>query len=51
LKDAYPRDITVFLIEGERFDHGAPLSPAVQTQMEALAQWLVTTLNSTDAVR
>jgi len=51
LKDAYPRDITVFLIEGECFDHGAPLSPAVQTQMEALAQWLVTTLNSTDAVR
>ncbi|MBO9343536.1 MAG: hydrogenase maturation protease [Roseiflexus sp.] len=51
LKDAYPRDITVFLIEGECFDHGAPLSPAVQTQMEALAQWLVTMLNSTDAVR
>jgi hydrogenase maturation protease len=51
LKDAYPRDITVFLIEGECFDHGAPLSPAVQTQMEALAQWLVTTLNATDAVR
>jgi hydrogenase maturation protease len=50
LKDAYPRDITVFLIEGEYFDHGAPLSPAVQTQMEALAQWLVTTLNATDAV-
>jgi hydrogenase maturation protease len=51
LKDAYPRDITVFLIEGECFDHGAPLSPAVQTQMEALAQSLATTLNATDAVR
>ncbi|WP_448545900.1 hydrogenase maturation protease [Roseiflexus sp.] len=51
LKEAYPRDITVFLIEGASFDYGAPLSPAVQTQMEALAQWLVTTLNPTDAVR
>jgi hydrogenase maturation peptidase superfamily len=51
LKDAYPRDITVFLIEGECFDHGAPLSPAVQTQMEALAQSLATTLDATDAVR
>ncbi len=50
LKDAYPRDITVFLIEGECFDHDAPLSPAVQARMEELAQSLATTLDTTDAV-
>ncbi len=50
LKDAYPRDITVFLIEGECFDHGAPLSPAVQARMEELAQSLAATLNTTDAI-
>ncbi|MFQ3681913.1 hydrogenase maturation protease [Roseiflexus sp.] len=48
LKDAYPRDITVFLIEGECFDHGAPLSSAVQARMEELAQSLAATLNATD---
>ncbi|MCS7289102.1 MAG: hydrogenase maturation protease [Roseiflexus sp.] len=50
LKDAYPRDITVFLIEGGCFDYGAPLSPAVQARMEELAQSLVATLSTTDAV-
>lgn len=41
LKDEYPRDITVYLIEGEDYGHGAPLSPAVSAAMESLAQQLV----------
>jgi hydrogenase maturation protease len=41
LKDAYPRNITVYLIEGEHFEHGAPLSSAVQARMEELAARLV----------
>lgn len=40
LKDEYPRDITVYLIEGAEFGHGAPLSPAVQASMERLAAQL-----------
>jgi hydrogenase maturation protease len=42
LKDEYPRDITVYLIEGACFDFGAGLSPAVAQQMDALAQRLTT---------
>ncbi|MEU9890545.1 hydrogenase maturation protease [Sphaerisporangium sp. NPDC051011] len=34
LKDAYPDDVTVFLIEAERVDPGAELSPAVRQAME-----------------
>jgi hydrogenase maturation protease len=41
LKDAYPQDITVYLIEGECFDHGEPLSPIVAARMEQLAQMLI----------
>jgi hydrogenase maturation protease len=41
LKDAYPNDITVYLIEGACFDHGEPLSPAVAARMEQLAQLLI----------
>lgn len=41
LKAEYPRQITVYLIEGEDFAHGAPLSPAVQARMEQLAAQLV----------
>lgn len=37
LKDDYPRDITVYLIEGACFEHGEPLSPPVQQAMEQLA--------------
>ncbi len=40
LKEEYPRDITVFLIEGEDFSHGAMLSPAVKASMERLARRL-----------
>jgi hydrogenase maturation protease len=34
LQDAYPSDITVFLIEAAQLDHGAPLSPPVAEAME-----------------
>lgn len=45
LKDEYPRDITVYLIEGACFDPGAPLSPAVAARMEALAGSLISALS------
>ncbi|MCS6880791.1 MAG: hydrogenase maturation protease [Oscillochloridaceae bacterium] len=41
LKEEYPRDVTVYLIEGASFDPGAPLSPAVAESMEGLAQRLL----------
>jgi hydrogenase maturation protease len=37
LKDEYPDDITVFLIEAAAVDFGAPLTPAVAAAMEAVA--------------
>ncbi|GIV89130.1 MAG: hydrogenase maturation protease [Chloroflexus sp.] len=40
LKDAYPRSVQVYLIEGTDFTIGAPLSPAVAARMEDLAQHL-----------
>ena len=42
LKDEYPRDITVYLIEGSDFTAGADLSAPVAATMESLAQMLVT---------
>ncbi len=40
LKDAYPRSVQVYLIEGSDFTIGAPLSPAVAARLEDLAQHL-----------
>ena len=37
LKDEYPEDVTVWLIEGESFEPGAPLTPAVQASVERVA--------------
>ena len=37
LKDEYPADVTVWLVEGESFEAGAPLSPAVQVAVERVA--------------
>ena len=37
LKDDYPTDITVYLIEAAQTDFGAPLSPAVSDAVDALA--------------
>ena len=40
LKDEYPTDITVYLIEAAQTDFGAPLSPAVSAAVDALAERL-----------
>jgi len=37
LKDEYPEDVTVYLVEGESFEAGAPLTPAVQASVERIA--------------
>jgi hydrogenase maturation protease len=37
LKDEYPEDVTVWLIEGESFEPGAVLTPAVQASVERVA--------------
>ena len=37
LKDEYPQDITVWLIEGESFEAGDALTPAVQASVERVA--------------
>lgn len=37
LKDGYPADVTVWLVEGESFDAGAPLTDAVQAAVERIA--------------
>lgn len=34
LKDEYPAEVTVWLIEGESFEPGAPLTPAVQAAVD-----------------
>ena len=38
LAEEYPARVTVLLIEGERFEHGEPLSPAVEETVERLCQ-------------
>ena len=40
LKDEYPENIRVYLIEAEQLDPGAPLSPAVEKSMRGLARRL-----------
>ena len=37
LKDDYPADVSVYLVEGESFEIGAPLSPAVEAAVERIA--------------
>lgn len=45
LKDEYPNDITVWLIEGASFEIGAPLSPAVDTAVQQVARDIRMTLS------
>lgn len=40
LKDEYPQDIVVYLVEADSLEPGAPLTPPVQATMEKLAQKL-----------
>lgn len=41
LKDDYPRDVTVWLVEGESFDLGDALTPVVQASIERIANDIV----------
>ena len=41
LKDEYPEDITVYLVEGESFEPGAALTPAVQASVDRIADAIV----------
>lgn len=40
LKDEFPARVTAYLVEGERFEVGEPLSPAVDAAVERLADLL-----------
>jgi len=44
LKDEYPRRVTAFLIEGESFEPGAGLSPAVDRAVDELVEVLAVRL-------
>lgn len=46
LKDDYPLDVTVWLIEGESFEIGAPLSPSVQASVERVASDILAELEA-----
>lgn len=46
LKDEYPADITVYLIEAGQTDHGAPLSPPVEAAMHRVGVLIRSTLDS-----
>ncbi len=41
LKEEYPQDIVVYLVEADSLEAGAPLTESVQTTMEQLAQTLI----------
>lgn len=52
LKDDYPAKVTAYLIEGERFEVGDPLSPSVDSAVDRLADLLLSRLaDSTEASR
>jgi hydrogenase maturation protease len=46
LKDDYPQKVTAYLIEGESFEPGAGLSPAVARAVDELAARLCTKLST-----
>ena len=41
LKDDYPEDVTVYLVEGAAFEHSEALSPAVQQTVERVCDAIV----------
>lgn len=45
LKERYPEKVTVFLVEGARFDFGMDMSPEVAAAMETLADELLRRYN------
>ena len=46
LKEEYPASVTAYLIEGERFEPGGELSPAVDLAVDRLADLLLARLGS-----
>ena len=50
LKDDYPGSVTAYLIEGENFEVGEGLSPAVDAAVDRLATVLLAELTDRDAV-
>lgn len=49
LKDEYPADVVVWLVEVAQVTHGSPLSPVVEATMKDLAQRLLAELASLEA--
>lgn len=49
LKDDYPDDVEVWLIEGASYEPGAPLSPAVEAAVDAVAARIANDLAPTGA--
>jgi len=49
LKDEYPADVTAYLIEGERFEVGEPLSPRVDAAVDRLVDLLLAGLAPMEA--
>lgn len=45
LKDEYPEDVTVWLIEGSSFEPGEPLTPAVEAAVAEVAEAIVVQLD------
>lgn len=46
LKDEYPADVTAYLVEAARLEHGEPLSEPVQAAMERLVDLLLDELGA-----
>lgn len=49
LKDEYPQNVTVFLIEAQQLEFGAPLSAPVDRAINSLAQLLIQGWNTAHA--
>jgi hydrogenase maturation protease len=49
LKEDYPADVTAYLIEGERFEVGEPLSPKVDTAVDRLVDVLLAKLTPAES--
>lgn len=50
LKDEYPEDVTVWLVEGEAFEPGRPLSAPVQASVERIADAIVADVTGAEGV-
>lgn len=48
LKEDYPDEVTVWLIEGESFEIGSPLTPAVQASVEQVVRDILAELGAAE---